>query len=159
MNRKLAFAPARTPLEYPRGAPSDSGLIKVKLIWLEQSLTDYRRDRVRRIATSPRSVARREMSQHLPVETSFQLRPNPKHGSRRDANSKGRALHLRLTGAVDSRRFVTMLRSGAQPRVSAPASARPLRHRKAWSLAGAPASPARRAVGGWQRVTGVTQLG
>src|SRR5205085_4009509 len=141
MNRKLAFAPARTPLEYPRGAPSDSGLIKVKLIWLEQSLTDYHRDRVRRIATSPQSVARRNLSRHLHREICFQLRPNPKHGSRRDANSKDRALHLRPTSAVDSRRFDTRRRSDALSRVSAPASVRELRHRNAWSRPRVPAAP------------------
>src|SRR5438067_11581963 len=133
MNRKLAFAPARTPLEYPRGAPSDSGLIKVKLIWLERSLTDYRRDRARRIAMCRRWVAGRELFRHLHRETCFQLRPNPKHGSRRDANSKDRALHLRPTSEVDSRRSDTMRRSDALSRVSAPASVRELRHRNAWS--------------------------
>src|SRR5437763_12709518 len=134
-------ASASTPFEYPRGAPSDSGLMKVKLIWFEQSLTDYRRDRVRRNATSPRSVARRELSRRLHREISFQRRPNPKHGSRRDANSEARALQLRLTGAVDSLRFDTKRRSGARSRVSAPASARQLRHRNVWSRSRAPAAP------------------
>src|SRR6266496_518613 len=124
MNSSLPPESVKTPLEYPRGEPSDTGLISVKLISAGRSLIGCRPDRECRSAVNRISVGRREGSRPPRREISFPQRQDHEQLNRRGGYLANHQLRLRPTSAIASRRFGTTRHSAARLRASVSVAAR-----------------------------------
>src|SRR3989442_5264302 len=110
MKSKRPPGSATTPFACPRGAPSDSGLMKVRLMSAERSRVDCHPDRAHRIVACRELGADRGRFPHRRREIYSPPRSNQRLKSICDANLTTLVRHLQRKGAIGFHQFDTTRR-------------------------------------------------